>query len=588
MNKKIKKEILNEEKAEDFDVFDKYHNLSIKELKILLEQKNDILMNLNTQKEKYKKILNDTIKKLNSVVIKNSDVLYEEDHIANLENIKEEKKRELQNSKKINKLYKLQFKTIKDKISENENENNTKNYIENKINNLKMKNNSIKKEINNIKVEKIKHKKKYEIIIDNNKFKLKYKIKTDDNNNTLSKKYDYLTKFNMSMKSLDNIIKEVKRFEEIYISSNNKDIDENLYKKINYWINIIKTDLTGDKNEILSKIENDKSIFLTKVNNMNLHNKNELKEKFNTEPNDNNNNNKIKIEINDDKIAINKNLGLNRGSNSVKKDRENIRNEYKNLYENSEHKSLYKKINYLKIKTPLNSNKKIFLTNSENYNRANTFVAEKMSNNSEENNNNIKISRNISIDNNELLENILSKDYNQISNEDYRELLSKKDQYIKQNLRLENNIDEIKKTKTQKFLKVLRIIEENNFNLQNLKKRNDLIKSELDNLTNIKNLKKEKISLENKINYKKRNLKKSEINEEQKKSEIINNNTNNGIVNQNNQNDILDDINKTDKKIKKNKSNSKKKKYKSKSKEVKLETIKEEDKDKININDNKE
>ena len=586
MNKKIKKEILNEEKAEDFDVFDKYHNLSIKELKILLEQKNDILMNLNTQKEKYKKILNDTIKKLNSVVIKNSDVLYEEDYIANLENIKEEKKRELQNSKKINKLYKLQFKTIKDKISENENENNTKNYIENKINNLKMKNNSIKKEINNIKVEKIKNKKKYEIIIDNNKFKLKYKIKTDDNNNTLSKKYDYLTKFNMSMKSLDNIIKEVKRFEEIYISSNNKDIDENLYKKINYWINIIKTDLTGDKNEILSKIENDKSIFLTKVNNMNLHNKNELKEKFNTEPNDNNN--KIKIEINDDKIAINKNLGLNRGSNSVKKDRENIRNEYKNLYENSEHKSLYKKINYLKIKTPLNSNKKIFLTNSENYNRANTFVAEKMSNNSEENNNNIKISRNISIDNNELLENILSKDYNQISNEDYRELLSKKDQYIKQNLRLENNIDEIKKTKTQKFLKVLRIIEENNFNLQNLKKRNDLIKSELDNLTNIKNLKKEKISLENKINYKKSNLKKSEINEEQKKSEIINNNTKNGIVKQNNQNDILDDINKTDKKIKKNKSNSKKKKYKSKSKEVKLETIKEEDKDKININDNKE
>ena len=581
MNKKIKKEILNEEKAEDFDVFDKYHNLSIKELKILLEQKNDILMNLNTQKEKYKKILNDTIKKLNSVVIKNSDVLYEEDYIANLENIKEEKKRELQNSKKINKLYKLQFKTIKD-----ENENNTKNYIENKINNLKMKNNSIKKEINNIKVEKIKNKKKYEIIIDNNKFKLKYKIKTDDNNNTLSKKYDYLTKFNMSMKSLDNIIKEVKRFEEIYISSNNKDIDENLYKKINYWINIIKTDLTGDKNEILSKIENDKSIFLTKVNNMNLHNKNELKEKFNTEPNDNNN--KIKIEINDDKIAINKNLGLNRGSNSVKKDRENIRNEYKNLYENSEHKSLYKKINYLKIKTPLNSNKKIFLTNSENYNRANTFVAEKMSNNSEENNNNIKISRNISIDNNELLENILSKDYNQISNEDYRELLSKKDQYIKQNLRLENNIDEIKKTKTQKFLKVLRIIEENNFNLQNLKKRNDLIKSELDNLTNIKNLKKEKISLENKINYKKSNLKKSEINEEQKKSEIINNNTNNGIVNQNNQNDILDDINKTDKKIKKNKSNSKKKKYKSINNEVKLETIKEEDKDKININDNKE
>ena len=77
-------------------------------------------------------------------------------------------------------------------------------------------------------------------------------------NNFSAQKQGYFTKLNMSMKSLDNVIKEVKRFEEIYNASINEEIEESLVKKINFWMNLIKQDLSGDKNEILYRIENDK------------------------------------------------------------------------------------------------------------------------------------------------------------------------------------------------------------------------------------------------------------------------------------------------------------------------------------------
>ena len=67
--------------SSNLKVFEKYHNLSIKELQILLAQKNDNILNLNDQKEKYKKRLNEIIKKLNSTISKNSDFLYDENII---------------------------------------------------------------------------------------------------------------------------------------------------------------------------------------------------------------------------------------------------------------------------------------------------------------------------------------------------------------------------------------------------------------------------------------------------------------------------------------------------------------------------
>ena len=288
----------NEINSENLKVFEKYHNLSIKELQILLMQKNDNILNLNDQKEKYKKTLNEIINKLNLTISKNTNVLYDdnldEDLLINLERIKEEKRKELENSKKINKMFKNQLESIKDKLSIGDKEKKKMNLIEIKINNLKEKNSSIKNEINNIRIDKLKHKKEYELVVDNKLFLHKLKIRTEEMNNYSGQKQGYFTKLNTSMKSLDNVIKELKRLEEIYNASINEEIEENFVKKINYWINLLKTDLAGEKDEIILKVENGKSLFLNKMNQNS--NKNILIEGYNF------NSNKINFTNNNENV----------------------------------------------------------------------------------------------------------------------------------------------------------------------------------------------------------------------------------------------------------------------------------------------
>ena len=318
---KINKEandLENEINSSNLKVFEKYHNLSIKELKILLMQKNDNILNLNEQKEKYKKTLNEIVQKLNLTISKNSDILYnenvDEDLLINLERTKEEKIKELETSKKINKLYKNQLESIKDKLSIGDKEKNKMNSIEIKINNLKKKNSSIKKEINDIRIDKLKHKKEYDIYLDNKKFWRS------------GQKQGYFNKLNLSMKSLDNVIFEIKRLEENYNSlSNSGEIEENLLKKINYWMNILKKDLTGEKEEILSRIENDQSIFLKKVTN----NKNDLlAEKCNTNPAN------INLTSNDENIINNldtENANMNNNNNSLINNNNEIQSNYSKI-----------------------------------------------------------------------------------------------------------------------------------------------------------------------------------------------------------------------------------------------------------------
>jgi len=641
--------------SSNLKVFEKYHNLSIKELQILLAQKNDNILNLNDQKEKYKKRLNEIIKKLNSTILKNSDFLYDEngdpDLIINLENIIEEKKRDLENSKKINKFYKSKLDSIKDRVSLADIDNKKVNSIEIQINNLKKKNSLIKKEINDIRIDKLKHKKEYELVTDNKKFWHKIKIKTEEMNNFSAQKQGYFTKLNMSMKSLDNVIKEVKRFEEIYNASINEEIEESLVKKINFWMNLIKQDLSGDKNEILYRIENDKSLFLKKINN-----KNELMERYSTNPTLNNNmntnftnlmenanlnvqknneNNLIKNrerdkEINDitenntninnsilnnnvesietqsrlfkNRIIINKNKSsslilstFNKGSNSVKRGNQHINffnknnniNASGNFNYNLEYKTLFRKLNYLKLKSPLGSSMKIKLNNIDNldsYNKGNNLISEEI-NDTLENNLNIKSNQNTSENNNELiLDNILTKDYNEITNGDYRELLNKKDQYLQQNLRLEKNIEDIQRTKNKKLSNVLKIIEENIDNLENLKNRNNILKKEIQNLSNVKTLRLEQVKLESELLPKRPNIKKLKITSEQNKSEEINKLIEINYYykkklkeRKNNKIDYFDEVFKKNKNTKNNKSNSKKKENSNENtnREEKLKIIKE-------------
>ena len=190
-------------------------------------------------------------------------------------------------------------------------------------------------------------------------------------NNFSGQKQGYFTKLNTSMKSLDNVIKELKRLEEIYNASINEEIEENFVKKINYWINLLKTDLTGEKDEIILRVENGKSLFLNKMNQNS--NKNDLIEKYIIETENTNNNNNMSLLNNNkessdiqsklfkNRIKINKNKSsglilsnLTKGNITSKKEIDKIKfymknnqNTNGNFNYNLEYKTLFRKLNYL-------------------------------------------------------------------------------------------------------------------------------------------------------------------------------------------------------------------------------------------------
>ena len=541
-------------KSDNLKVFEKYHNLSIKELHILLLQKNDDLIKLNEEKEKSKKTLNNLIAKLNNTISSNSEFLYDDiiddELILNLKKIKEDKKRQLENSKKINNLFKEQLLKINNKILYNEKVKKKYNLIDNKIDNLKKKNKFLKKEINEIKSKKVIQDKELEIISDNKKYPLKIKIKTEEMNNFSSQKHDYFSKLSMSMKSLDNIIKEIKRFDEMYNKSIKEDTDENIVKKINFWMKLIKSDLSGDNNEILNRIENEQSQFLNEIKNrnetiINNSNYNTIGNETNTITNSAYNNNTeesfpkkqimkmIYLKIAKNKIIINKNKSSSLLYSNYNKSANNSINKRKipspvnSDYNLDDKKTLFKKLNYLKFKSPPIGMKIILrnINNLENNYKGNNFLISEEINESVEantynlNNKYMNLNSINNNSNNQELNYILSKDYNEISDSEYRELLNKKEQYLESNLRLEKNINDIKKTKNKKISNILRVVKENENNLENIKKQNSLIEKEINNLYNVFLLTVEQAKLKNEINQKKFNKKKYKLKTESVKNE---------------------------------------------------------------------
>jgi hypothetical protein len=223
----------------------------------------------------------------------------------------------------------------------------------------------------------------------------------------------------------------------------------------------------------------------------------------------------------------------------------------------------------------------------ENYSKSNNnLISEEVFDNEYSPEKNIKLYPNKNTGNNgeTLLDNILTKDYNEITNKDYRELLNKKDQYLQQNLRLEKNIEEIQRTKNKKLQNVLNVIEENYNNLENLKNRNDLLKKEIQNLTNVQILRYEQAKLESEIQPKRPNIKKIKLKIEQNKSEeeinkIIQLNRYKKKLKERKENriDYFDEVFRKNKKTVKRKSSSKTKENNddTKDREEKLKIIKE-------------
>ena len=178
----------------------------------------------------------------------------------------------------------------------------------------------------------------------------------------------------------------------------------------------------------------------------------------------------------------------------------------------------------------------------------------------------------------------MTKDYNQISNDEYRQLLKKKDQYLQQNLRLEKNIEDIQKIKSKKLANALNEIEENYNTLENLKSRNNLLKKEIQNLSKVEMLRYEQAKLESEIQPKRPNIKKVKIkvaqnlSQEKLKKIIENENYKKRLKElKKNKIDYFDEVFRKNKKIKNSNSGSKPKVSieKEEDRETKLNKIKE-------------
>lgn len=505
----------------DLKIFSKYEDLNEEQLKKLLEEKSENLIKLNKQKDDSKIKLSNLLKELNKTITDNTEILYKEkpepEIIYNLQKEIENKKKELKVVKNMNHSCKCQYNAINNKLNKKNNKNNDNNG-ETQISNLKNENKKLQIDIRRYKDESITKKKDVKNIVDNKIFPNMMKIKAEEIRNLTNSKHKYYTKIKDCMKSLDNVIKEIYHLEDISNQKFKEEGDENLNNKINFWINLIKSDLSGTQDEIISKIEKKESKFL-----------NELKKTdFN--------NNKVKSSSFDENIKENNN-NVVKSSNLNFSQRKNKISNLNNINLKNSHKGIFGKFNYLKQKPNSSINK---------------YKLSSINLSSEE----IKINNYKSTCNNIDIDNIIQKDYEDTTDSEYRELLDKKSQYLETNMRLEKNIKEIERTKKTKLLNISYTVQENEQKLKELKAQNDLLEQEIVNLQNLYQLTIDKERLKQEIKEKE---KKKIIEENNKKKENLVGDKSK-MDNSNTENIILNELKESNDSLKKSKKNEEKKK----------------------------
>ena len=461
-------------------IFSKYEDLNIDKLKKLLEEKTQNLINLNNQKENSKIKLSNLLKELNKTITDNAEILYKDmpdpEVIFNLKKEIDNKKKELKIVKNMNHSCKCQYNAMNNKLNK-KNNNEDKENGETKINNIKNENKQLQIDIRKYKDEAITKKKDIKKIVDNNEIPNEIKKKSEEIRNLTNHKHECFTKIKMGIKSLENVRKEISHFEEIFTKRAKENGDENLNNKINFWLDIIKSDLSGTQEEIMSKIEKNKTNFMKEINK--------------------NNNNRAKSSSFDENKKNNFNEGINSNFKLIKEKNNNLDNNNLKI----SYKGIFGKFKYLKQKP---------------YSSMNNYKLSKINISSEEIKNNKSKKENDSVDS----DIILAKDYEDTTDNEYRELLNKKSQYLEANIRLEKNIKEIEKTKKSKLLNISYTVKENEQKLKELKEQNNLLEQEIINLQNLYQLTIDKEMLKKEIKEKEKKNKKILIDENNKEKPI--------------------------------------------------------------------
>jgi len=464
----------------DIKVFSKYEDLDENELEKLLEEKTQNILKLNNQKEESKNNLSSLLNKINKIITDNYDVLYKEapsqELIGELNQEIEYKKKECKIAKNMNNSIKIQYNSINNKFSKKPEAGS----IEEDallLNKLKADNKkltiSIRKFKDNLlskKDEKNEHK--------TEDFPNIVKLKTDEIRNLTMQKHDYFAKIKTSIKSLENVKNEIKHFEEKLKKQEDKDKNEKLTNRINFWITLIKNDLSGNAEENISRIVKNESNFIKEINkidpkNKSAKSKNKIKNSSFDEVSD-------QKDINSNMSFRETNIPYINSSNMNRKSNNNL------LDSKSLHKGIFSKFTYLKHKPHSSSMNKNYINNSEEF----------------------KINQYNEFDSNSNMEGIIQKDFEETTDNEYRELVEKKSQYLETNLRLEKNIQEIKKTKKSKVNNVYNTVQKNKKNLDDLKEQNNLLENEIMRLQNLflLTIDKEKLKMEIKEKNKKNKI----------------------------------------------------------------------------------
>ena len=508
------KKINNKIKQSDLKIFSKYQNYSEEELLNLIKEKNESLIKLSDEKDKAKKTLNSIIKKLNNTISSNAEILCkaepDPETIFDLENTLESKKKLLKASKNLNQTTKSQYNSmINKKVDNNTNgKDGKKNDIETHLIDLKNENKNLELQIKKYKDDGVSKQRELEIICEDKLYPAKIKMKSDEFQDVLNQKHGYSKKINLSLNSLKNLIKELNYLEKIYNEiDKDKMADENekMTKNIDFWINIIKNDLTGTEKEIISRIEKNESNFINEIDRK-ANNKNDIINKIKSSSPDQNG--KLLINHSLKRMKIRKNLEteeinntynyrqvINKGINSnlylsQKTEKKVLTASNKNRSKNiSTPKGVFAKFSFLKHKPNTTENK-----------------MKNMNNSGEEK------------DIEEIIGNIIDKDYNDTTDADYRELLDKKTEYLEKNLVLDENIKKVQRTVNSKYSSVEVVVQENINRLNLLKSRNELLEKEVNNLKNVYQLTLEKYKIKNELKRKEY----SKDQENKKQTTIIN------------------------------------------------------------------
>ena len=445
-----------------------YNNLTNNQLKKEIQSRNKIIKLLKEETEKSQKDLDLIIIKLNESISKKAELIFKpkpsENLIEKLGKKLISKQKDLNTSKNINEIFKIKYKLLTNKLKKIISFEEIPN-LEKEINIIKKENNSINNKIKERKNKNIINYKESSNIIQKKESSIQYY--TNEYKTFINMKFDLMKKLDNNIQLIESEQNLFKKLEKLYndnINSNeNKNIDLNLF---NFWFNLIKNDLSGNVNDIILKIDNDKSKFINEIDKIN-------------------NNKKLLLPL------LNKNNindYLNKSENNIE---ENLKKNFSNLSLSQRNKKMFPKFSIINQRSE-SQNKNIkqilFYRNNPIRNLKKSQSTKQLFNNDSF----------IKYDNNNQITNI----YNMTNDTEYKNLLNKKEELLEINSRLNNSIKDLIKISKNKKNNIIITLHSNQKNLYNMKIKNNDFKNEVLSLKKILTLSKQHNLLTKLINKK--------------------------------------------------------------------------------------